>query len=131
MDKRRTALVIEDDQDIALSSSLRLNAAGYETAIAGSAEEGLLPAVAWRPDVIVLDIRLPNMDGLAALRALAMQQSTRNIPLVALSACVGHKLAALEQGAGYFLRQPREARHLVATVHASFDPRFSRISHAN
>lgn len=131
MNEGRTALVIEDDPDIAMSSCLRLQAAGYQTLIAGSAEEGLAAAVAWRPDVIVLDIRLPNMDGLAALRALAMKEATKNIPVVALSACVGHKLAALEQGARYFLRKPCEASYLVAAVHASVDSRLSCMTYAH
>ncbi|MEX2113961.1 MAG: response regulator [Pirellulales bacterium] len=113
------ALIIEDDLDIASASSLRLQAAGLDTLIAASAEEGLAVAAARHPDVIVLDIRLPKMDGLAALRALSMQTGTKDIPVVALSACVGHKLAALEQGARYFLKKPCEASQLIDAVQAT------------
>ncbi len=116
---RKTALVIEDDQDIAMSSSLRLQAAGFDTLIAASAEEGLTIAAQRHPDVIILDIRLPKMDGLAAQRAMSMQAGTGDIPVVVFSACVGQKQAALEQGARYFLKKPCEARHLIDAVQAA------------
>jgi two-component system phosphate regulon response regulator PhoB len=119
MAEQKTVLVVEDDRDIAVSTSLRLQAAGFNTLIAASAEEGLVLALERHPDVIVLDIRLPKMDGLTALRTLSMQDSTKDIPVVALSACVGHKLAALEQGARYFLRKPCDVGHLVDAVQST------------
>jgi len=116
MQLTRTALLIEDDRDIAESASLRLQGAGFQTHIAGSAEVGLLLAERLHPDIIVLDIRLPNMDGLTALRKLKSDPRTRAIPVVALSASVVDERRALEEGARFYLKKPYEAGELLRAI---------------
>ncbi len=112
----KKVLLIEDDHDIANSASLRLQAAGYETHIVATAEEGLARAIQWNPDVIVLDIRLPGMDGLEALRHLRAQQQTQLIPIVALSASVVDQRSALDGGARFFLKKPYEPTEFVRAI---------------
>lgn len=125
----RLALLIEDDRDIAESASLRLERAGFQAQIAGNAEEGLILAERLRPDVIILDIRLPGMDGLTALRKLKAAAATQQIPVVALSASVVDQRSALEEGARFYLKKPYEAGELLQAVEMavrdSLDPHAS------
>jgi DNA-binding response OmpR family regulator len=116
MHAQRLALLIEDDRDIAESASLRLQGAGFRAQIAGNAEDGLLLAERLHPDVIILDIRLPKMDGLTALRKLKANGATQGIPVVALSASVVDQHSALEEGARFYLKKPYDARELLSAV---------------
>jgi CheY-like chemotaxis protein len=120
--QHKRALLIEDDPDIAASASLRLQAAGYATLIAGNAEDGLVDAAAELPDVIILDIRLPGMNGLSALKILRVDPRTRNIPVVALSASVVDRRSALDEGARFFLKKPYEGSEFVRAVEMAAGP---------
>jgi CheY-like chemotaxis protein len=116
MQPTRLALLIEDDRDIAESAALRLAGAGFQTQIAGSAEDGLALAERLCPHVIILDIRLPKMDGLTALRKLKSDARTQEIPVIALSASVVDQRSALEEGARFYLKKPYEACELLRAV---------------
>ena len=61
---------------------------GYDVFVAGSAEEGLASACARRPDLVLMDIRLPGMDGFAALAALRAAGETASVPVLAVTASV-------------------------------------------
>lgn len=79
-------LVIEDNLAHAMLAELLLSRGGYQVLTAGEAETGLATAQTQQPDLILLDMQLPGMDGLAALTALKAQPETRNIPVIAVSA---------------------------------------------
>ena len=82
-DKKRI-LVVEDDPHIAEGLKLNLNLQGYETAIANSGTEGLRIWKEWNPNLVVLDIMLPGLDGLSVLRHIRLQDE--KLPVLILSA---------------------------------------------
>lgn len=79
-------LVIEDTEASRKLAVFLLEKAGYETRQARDAEEGIRLACAWRPEVILMDVQLPGMDGLAATSLLKGDAATRDIKIVALTA---------------------------------------------
>lgn len=79
-------LVVEDTMANLKLITLLLRNAGHEVLQAHDAEEGMVLARAHRPDLVLMDIQLPGMDGLAATRLLKQDEATRAIPVVALTA---------------------------------------------
>ena len=112
----RRILLVDDDDDIRQGASLRLQAAGYQPITACCGEEAVAAAVENRPDAIVLDVRMPRMDGLTALAQLQQGEDTKHIPVVMLSASVGDRQASLEAGARFFLDKPYQGKTLLAAV---------------
>ena len=119
MSASRRILLVDDDPDIRQGASLRLRAAGYEPITASSAEEGVASAVENRPDAILLDVRMPHMDGLAALAQLQKSEDTKHIPIIMLSASISDRKASLEAGARFFLDKPYPGGSLLAAVEAA------------
>jgi two-component system cell cycle response regulator DivK len=111
-------LLIEDNPlNLELAHDV-LQAAGYTVLEARTAEEGLKLAGATTPDLILLDIRLPGMNGLDAARRLKGDLSTRNIPVVALTAQAmrGDEEVALAAGFNGYITKPINTRTLAAEV---------------
>src|SRR5262249_20023816 len=105
LDKKRV-LIVDDDHDIIQGADLRLRAAGYDTLTASDGEQGVAAAVNNTPDAILMDVRMPRLDGLGALAQLKQRAETRDIPVVVLSASLRDQRAALDAGARYFLTKP-------------------------
>jgi CheY-like chemotaxis protein len=112
-------LVVDDDRDVLRGARLRLECAGYETFSAADGEEGVAAAVKLSPDAILLDVRMPRMDGLTALAKLRERAETRNIPVVMLSASLIDQQAALDAGARFFLSKPYQGRTLLAAIESA------------
>jgi DNA-binding response OmpR family regulator len=119
-DKRRV-LLVDDDREIVRGAGIRLRAAGYEVLTAFDGQVGLIAAKQNLPDAIVLDVRMPVMDGLTMLRRLRDCHETKAIPVVILSASVVDrgKAKALEPGARYFLEKPYDPKSLLEAVEAA------------
>jgi CheY-like chemotaxis protein len=113
---KNTVLLIDDDYDVAFGASLRLQAAGYETLTAHDGQAGVDVARRRHPAAIVLDVRMPRMNGLVALANLQHDQRTKDIPIVMLSASLVDQQAALDAGARYFLTKPYQPTTLVTAV---------------
>lgn len=79
-------LVVDDEEDIVCGLTLRLHAAGYQTIKANNGTDALNCVGQTRPDAILLDVRMPGMDGLTMLKRLQACDSTRELPVVMLSA---------------------------------------------
>jgi len=114
-----TVLLVEDDREIRNVAALRLQAAGYRTVTAENGAVGVRLAMAEHPDAIVMDVRMPTMDGVTALIALKAQAGTRGIPVVMLSASIVDQQRALEAGARFFLSKPYQGAHFLATLTAA------------
>ena len=111
-------LIVEDNPtDMKLFSAV-LDAGGHRVLGKISAEEALLEIQARRPEMILLDLRLPGMDGLALARLLKQNPSTRQIPIVALTAAREEftRAAALEAGCDAFILKPVDTRRLTEEV---------------
>jgi CheY-like chemotaxis protein len=83
-----TILYVEDNEDNIYMLSRRLHREGFEVSIARSGAEGVALARATLPDLIIMDLVMPGMDGFAAAQQLRADGDTRHIPIIALSASV-------------------------------------------
>lgn len=123
MPEKGRLLLVDDDAAIRQALGVRLRAVGYEVTSADDGESGLAAAIESRPDLIILDIRMPVMDGLTMLTKLRECDETREIPAIVLSANVAEKTRteALNRGARYFIEKPYDAVKLVQAVKAALD----------
>lgn len=110
-------LVIEDDKDIALGIRTVLVRAGYEVTDAADGKQGLRAFHAFRPDLVVLDIGLPELDGWAVLERL---RDLSDVPVLILTAhsMEGDKVRGLNGGADDYLTKPFGNSELAARVEA-------------
>jgi DNA-binding response OmpR family regulator len=116
--KSATVLVIEDDRDMNDMVSLILRDAGYEPLSAFDGEEGLEIAGRNNPDAIILDLMLPKMNGVEVCRKLMENESTRSIPVIALTAKneLTSKLSMFVAGAKRYITKPFEQSHLLNEI---------------
>src|SRR5271168_105877 len=115
-DKRPAAvLVVDDEVQIRRLLKISLEAAGYKVFEAADGQEGLAEAAQRRPDVVVLDLGLPDLDGVAVLKRL---REWSNVPVVVLSVRDREedKIAALDSGADDFLTKPFGTGELLARL---------------
>ncbi|MCE2880918.1 MAG: response regulator [Planctomycetaceae bacterium] len=112
-------LVIDDEKVLSQVLAIRLRAAGYLASTANSGLEGLLSAQESRPDAIVLDVRMPDMDGFEVHARLKQNPHLSAIPVVFLSANVqdSARHSALAAGASAYLTKPYDPHEVIATVH--------------
>ena len=110
-------LIVEDEQSISNFISMVLNATGYDTIIVGSGEEALTMIASHCPDLIVLDLGLPDMDGMEVLKSV---RKWSNLPVVVVSARNHEhdKVDALDYGADDYLVKPFEMKELMARINA-------------
>jgi len=113
-------LLIDDDARLSAMVADYLRGSGFEVAIAGSLAEGRERLAAALPDALVLDLMLPDGDGLELCRELRGQARTRQLPLLMLTARGEpmDRIVGLEMGADDYLPKPFEARELLARVKA-------------
>lgn len=113
-------LVIDDDASIRKVTALRLEREGYRVLTAPEGEEGLRIAKAERPDVILLDILMPRMDGREVLRRLKADPETQTIPVILLTVIGAHDDTYGPLGPGYLfhLSKPYHPDELVAKIQA-------------
>ena len=111
-----TILVVDDDREVTQCLTERLRSAGFQVLSASDGEEGLLTARAKHPDAIVLDVRMPNKDGLAVLRELHDDPAMKDTPIIMLSAAIHEQQIALKSGAKFFVRKPYNAEDILAAI---------------
>lgn len=113
-------LVVEDEEDIQELLRYNLSKEGYQVALVFTAEEGLQRAHSDTPDLIILDLMLPAMDGLEFCRRLKQDPATRNVPIVMVTAKDAESdiVAGLELGADDYITKPFSVNLLIARVRA-------------
>ena len=111
-------LLIEDDQLISRIYHRIFSLEGYEVAIAEKGEEGLIKAKSLQPSIILMDMMMPDMDGISALKALKADSATQKIPVVIVSNASNEVLEqALAHGAvKYIVKSDKEPREVVEIV---------------
>ena len=116
---RRTVLVVEDDPSITLGLRINLEAEGYRVLTAGDGATGLETARREEPDLILLDLMLPEMNGFEVLQAI--RGEGRTMPIIVLSARTGEidKVTGLELGAEDYVAKPFSLAELLARVRAA------------
>jgi len=113
-------LYVEDNDDNIYVVKNRFTRAGFTVLIATDGEQGVAMAAAERPDLILMDLRLPVLDGWEATRRIKAQPETRHIPIIALSAhaMAGDREKALAAGCDDFDTKPVELPRLLEKVRA-------------
>ena len=113
----KKALVIEDDKNIAELLRLYLEKDGFDVSIAADGGKGLQLAEEESPDVVLLDIMLPVMDGWQVCREI---RRTSQVPIIMLTAKgeTFDKVSGLEMGADDYVTKPFEVKELIARIHA-------------
>jgi DNA-binding response OmpR family regulator len=115
---QRTVLIIEDEKLIIVSTQMVLEAAGFRVESATNGEDGIAKAKSQAPDLILLDIMMPGIDGWETLTRLKRDAATAGIPVVIFTArehSRGHQKSA-EMGAADYFRKPFEPDELIELV---------------
>ncbi|MDI1361467.1 sigma 54-interacting transcriptional regulator [Methylotenera sp.] len=109
-------LIVDDDKDILKLISMRLNAAGYATVTANNGAEAMSAIMLQRPDLVISDLRMPAMDGMALLDAI--QQSHPSLPVIMLTAhgSIPDAVNATQRGVFSFLTKPFDSQALLQQV---------------
>ncbi len=118
--RQRVILVVEDEEDIVRLLTFHLEKEGYRVISAASGAEAINTAFNDVPDLVILDIMLPEMDGLEVCRRLRGSSTTASVPVMFLSARKEEfdKVLGLELGADDYMVKPFSVRELVARVRA-------------
>jgi len=123
-------LLIEDEVMIQELVSYSLEREGYTVKIAGDGQSGLEMVESEKPDLIILDLMLPVLDGYEVCKAVRANKNTAHIPIIMLSARneVADKVIGLELGADDYVAKPFSPRELIARVRARFreEKRFNK-----
>ena len=108
-------LIVDDDPQVTLALSIRLRAAGYVVDTAPDGETGLEKLALNLPDVVLLDMRMPGIDGLEVIRRMKMDERLSRVPVIVISANAQEtvKREAIATGAKLFLEKPYESRVLL------------------
>ena len=111
-------LIVEDNEKNLKLVRDVLQVKGYETIEAGTAEDGLALAASRKPDLVLMDIQLPGMSGIDALKALRADPATAHIPVIAVTASVMQqdRKHITEAGFDAYLSKPLDIREFLATV---------------
>jgi two-component system cell cycle response regulator DivK len=120
----RLVLVVEDNEKNARLTIAMLGAAGYQTRWAADGNEGLRLACQCQPDLVITDLQMPGLDGVAMTRALKSYATTAQIPVIAVTAhaMAEHRQQALAAGCSKFLTKPFRYQALLAEVADAIQP---------
>ena len=111
-------LIVEDHPDVRRLLTLRLRHLGYEIVEANTGSSGIALTLSEIPDLVFVDLSLPDVSGLEIARAIKHNPRTAEIPLVALSGHTGREIAskALEVGMAAYLMKPIDMEELVKVI---------------
>lgn len=118
-DERKTVLAVDDEDSIIDLLKVNIEKEGYNFISANNGEDGFKLATENHPDIILLDVMLPKMDGLTVCKKIRQQDS--NVPIIMLSARGEEidKIVGLEIGADDYMTKPFSTRELVARIKAN------------
>lgn len=121
-------LYVEDNDDNVYVVKSRLTRAGFTVLVAGDGHRGMAMAAAERPDLILMDLGLPGLDGWETTRQLKTAPATKDIPVIALSAhaMAGDREKALAAGCDDYDTKPIDFARLRAKIEALLPPESSR-----
>ena len=118
MTTSKRILVIEDQEDNRRILRYLLKSAEYEVVEAVTGEDGVALAERERPDLILMDIQLPGLDGYEATRRIKVNQALRHIPIIVVTsyALSGDDVKAFEAGCDAYVTKPFSPRQLLAKI---------------
>lgn len=117
MERKTRVLIVEDDEYSREAYSHLLTAEGYEAAVAADGDEGLEKARALQPDVLLLDLGLPGLQGRDMIRTLKSDAATRSVAILVVTGQDTHAAeAAVESGAAAYLIKPVDFQDLKRAI---------------
>jgi len=118
-------LIVDDEEDIIKPIAFRLDMHGFDVLIEPDGEAGFRTAVAEKPDLILLDIMMPGIDGFALCQILKQREDTRAIPIIMVTArtTMGDVEKAFEALADDYVAKPFEWQELFGKIHRSLAAR--------
>ena len=113
-------LVVEDERDVAELIRFNLSKEGYDVVVANNGADGLSQASDMQPDVVLLDVMVPQLNGWEVCRRIKQDADTRNIPVIIVSGRTeeGDRVLGFEVGADDYVTKPFSPRELIARVRA-------------
>ena len=120
---KRKILVVDDEEDILHFLEMVLKEKGYEVVTASGGHEALTRAHIERPDLVLLDVMMPQMDGWEVLKLLRVDDGTAHIPVAMLSARTEAKdrVQGLQEGAVDYICKPFSLQELLGKIEAVFN----------
>src|SRR5450756_1801656 len=134
--EQKRILIVEDDVHIAEGLKLNLTLQGYEAAIAGSGTAGLKMWKEWNPQLIVLDIMLPGLDGWSVLRHIRLEEERLPILILSAKAAPDDRVMGFSCGVDDYLAKPFNLEEFLlrvqrlSLIHISEPTRLGMISYA-
>lgn len=119
MNRTEKLLLVEDEPEIRMATQMRLTAMGYQVEACGDGLACLESVRNEVPDLVLMDLRMPRMDGISAIRQLSEDPALAKIPVIVLSASPGDLNLALDSGARFFLTKPYQQRQLISAIESS------------
>jgi DNA-binding response OmpR family regulator len=116
---RKKVLIVEDDPDLVELLSFNLRAAGFAVGTAADGLDAIKKARSLIPDLILLDLMLPELDGFGVCEILRRDPATAGIPIFMVTAMSSQfaRLAGMEAGANDFITKPFSPKQLISRVH--------------
>jgi len=117
MSKKRI-LLVDDEKDLTYAVSLQLEANNFEVLLANDGQEALEIARRKKPDLIILDLMLPKIDGFKVCRMLKFDEKYKNIPIILFTARAqeADKKLGKEVGADCYITKPFDSKELLAKI---------------
>lgn len=118
MSDKKQILIVDDEEHIILTLKLRLEHLGYDVITAADGQEGLDTARSHHPDLIILDVMMPKMDGYKVCKLLKFDENFQSTPIILLSALSQQADIdlAMEIGADTYLTKPFDSQELTQTI---------------
>jgi CheY-like chemotaxis protein len=118
MDKSHKILIVDDDPKALFLMEEILNMYGYDLVLLNDARQLIQTAIKEKPDLILLDIMMPELDGYAVLKKIRKEETIKNIPVVMVTALDRDesKKIASSFGASGYITKPVNSKHLIETV---------------
>ncbi len=120
MDKVKNLVLVVDDEPVVRQLVRRILSREYDVVEAGDGAQAVDVAKAKKPSIVLMDMMMPEMDGLSACYAIRQDETTREIPVVMLTAVtheLNRRLSESVMGASAYITKPFEASELLSTVH--------------
>lgn len=111
-------LVVDDSEDVTEMLEVQLMLEGYQVQVAADGESALKIAQAWSPDLVLLDVKMPGMDGFEVARRMRQIDKTATVPIIMLTAksSMAHKTVGFESGADDYITKPFEVDDLSLRI---------------
>ncbi len=120
MDKVKRLVLVVDDEPVVRQLVRRILCREYDVVEAGDGAQAVDLAKARKPDIVLMDMMMPEMDGLSACYAIRQDETTRDVPVVMLTAVtheLNRRLSESVMGASAYITKPFEASELLSTLH--------------